>query len=74
MRGGPSNSCIQTGQGPPDQLAQYLCSTPSDGGTWTLLRNVSTAEQGWVRDDLLADNDSRVPCEPNPPPAAIIGL
>lgn len=60
LRSGPSNSCIQTGQGMPDQLAQYLCYTPGDGGTWTLLRNVSTAEQGWVRDDLLAGDGSQV--------------
>jgi hypothetical protein len=35
LRSGPSNSCIQTGQGTPGQLAQYLCYTPGDGGTWT---------------------------------------
>lgn len=74
LRSGPSNSCIQTGQGMPDQLAQYLCYTPGDGGTWTFLRNVSTAEQGWVRDDLLAEDGSQVSCEHNPPPAAITGL
>jgi hypothetical protein len=32
LRSGPSNSCIQTGQGTHDQLAQYLCYTPCDGG------------------------------------------
>ncbi|MGH3855518.1 MAG: hypothetical protein ACRDR6_18920 [Pseudonocardiaceae bacterium] len=73
LRSGPSNSCIQTGQGMPDQLAQYLCYTPGDGGTSTFLRNVSTAEQGWVRDDLLAGDGSQVPCDPNPPPAAVNG-
>lgn len=74
LRSGPSNSCIQTGQGLPDQLAQYLCYTPGDGGTWTFLRNVSTGDQGWVRDDLLAGGGSQVPCEDNPPPASIVGL
>lgn len=74
LRSGPSNSCIQTGQGLPDQLAQYLCYTPGDGGTWTFLRNVSTGEQGWVRDDLLAGNGSQVPCEQDPPPAWVSGL
>lgn len=74
LRSGPSNSCIPTGQGLPDQLAQYLCYTPGDGGTWTFLRNVSTAEQGWVRYDFLADDGSQVPCDHNPPPAAITGL
>lgn len=74
LRSGPSNSCIQTGQGLHDQLAQYLCDTPGDGGTWTFLRNVSTGDQGWVRDDLLAGNGSQVPCEDNPPPASILGL
>ena len=72
LRSGPSNSCIQTGQGLPDQLAQYLCYTPGDGGTWTFLRNVSTGDQGWVRDDLLAGNGSQVPCEDNPSPASIL--
>jgi len=33
MRSGPSNGCIQTGQGVHDQTAQYLCYTPGDGGT-----------------------------------------
>lgn len=74
LRSGPSNACIQTGQGVSDQLAQYLCYTPGDGGTWTFLRNVSTGDQGWVRDDLLAGNGSQVPCEDNPPPASILGL
>ena len=71
LRSGPSNSCIQTGQGTHDQLAQYLCYTPGDGGTWTFLRNASTGEQGWVRDDLLAGDGSQVPCEENPPPAVV---
>jgi hypothetical protein len=74
LRSGPSNSCIQTGQGLPDQLAEYLCYTPGDGGTWTFLRNVSTGDQGWVRDDLLAGDGSQVPCEDNPPPASVLGL
>ncbi len=73
LRSGPSNSCIQTGQGMPDQIAQYLCYAPGDGGTWTFLRNVSTGDQGWVRDDLLAADGSRVPCEQNPPPADVNG-
>lgn len=73
LRSGPSNSCIQTGQGTPDQLADYLCYVPGDGGTWTFLRNVSTGAQGWVRDDLLPGNGSQVPCEQNPPPAAVNG-
>ena len=73
-RSGPSNSCIQTGQGMHDQLAQYLCYTPGEGGTWTFLRNASTGEQGWVRDDLLSGGGSQVPCEDNPPPASILGL
>jgi hypothetical protein len=71
LRSGPSNSCIQTGQGLPDQLAQYLCYTPGDGGTWTFLRNTSTGEQGWVRDDLLAGDGSQARCEDSPPPAFI---
>lgn len=74
LRSGPSNACLQTGQGLPDQLAQYLCYTPGDGGTWTLLRNVSAGDQGWVRDDLLAGDGSQMPCEGNPPPASILGL
>jgi hypothetical protein len=71
MRSGPSNSCIQTGQGLHDQRAQYLCYTPGDGGTWTFLRNTSTGDQGWVRDDLLPDYGSRVACEEHPPPATV---
>lgn len=73
LRDGPSNGCIQTGQGLHDQRAQYFCYLPGDGGTWTLLRNVSTGEQGWVRDDLLLGDGSNVPCEPNPPPASVNG-
>lgn len=71
MRSGPSNSCIQTGQGLHDQRAQYLCYTPGDGGTWTFLRNSSTGDQGWVRDDLLPAYGSNVPCEEHPPPATV---
>lgn len=73
LRSGPSNSCIQTGQGTHDQLAQYLCYTAGDGGMWTFLRNVSTGDQGWVRDDLLEGGGSQVPCDENPPPA-VVGL
>ncbi len=71
MRSGPSNGCIQTGQGVHDQTAQYLCYTPGDGGTWTYLRNTSTGDQGWVRDDLLPGYGSNVPCEEHPPPATV---
>lgn len=71
LRSGPSNSCIQTGQGLHDQRADYLCYTPGDGGTWTFLRNTSTGDQGWVRDDLLPRYGSDTPCEQNPPPATV---
>jgi hypothetical protein len=71
LRSGPSNSCIQTGQGLHDQRAQYLCYTPGDGGTWTFLRNTATGDQGWVRDDLLPYYGSDIPCEDNPPPATV---
>jgi hypothetical protein len=73
LRSGPSNSCIQTGQGLHDQRAQYFCYLSGDGGTWTLLRNVSTGEQGWVRDDLLPGDGSDVPCEQDSPPASVVG-
>lgn len=73
LRSGPSNSCLQTGQGLHDQRAQYFCYLPGDGGTWTLLRNTSTGDQGWVRDDLLPGNGSDVPCDRNPPPANVTG-
>jgi hypothetical protein len=71
LRSGPSNSCIQKGQGLHDQSAQYFCYTPGDGGTWTYLRNTATAEEGWVRDDLLPEYGSNVPCEEHPPPATV---
>jgi hypothetical protein len=71
LRSGPSNSCIQTGQGYHDQRAQYLCYIPGDGGTWTFLRNAATGDQGWVRDDLLPGYGSNVPCEEHPPPAFV---
>lgn len=71
LRSGPSNGCIQTGQGLHDQRAQYLCYTPGDGGTWTYLRNTSTGDQGWVRDDLLPGYGSNTPCEQNPPPSTV---
>jgi hypothetical protein len=73
LRDGPSNGCIETGEGLHDQRAQYFCYLPGDGGTWTLLRNVSTGEQGWVRDDLLPGDGSNVPCEQDPPPASVNG-
>jgi hypothetical protein len=69
LRSGPSNSCIQKGQGLHDQRAQYLCYTPGDGGTWTEVRNTATGDQGWVRDDQLAGYGSNIPCETDPPPA-----
>jgi hypothetical protein len=71
LRSGPSNGCIQTGQGLHDQRAQYLCYIPGDGGTWTFLRNTATGDQGWVRDDLLPYYGSNVPCEEHPPPAMV---
>ncbi|MGH3765794.1 MAG: hypothetical protein ACRDS0_19180 [Pseudonocardiaceae bacterium] len=71
LRSGPSNSCIQTGQGLHDQRAQYLCYTPGDGGTWTYLRNTATGDQGWVRDDLLPGYGSNTSCEQNPPPSTV---
>jgi hypothetical protein len=71
MRSGPSNACMQTGQGVHDQNAQYFCYTPGDGGTWTFLRNTSTGDQGWVRDDQLASYGSYVRCEDNPPPSTV---
>lgn len=71
LRSGPSNACIQTGQGTHDQLAQYLCYTPGDGGTWTFLRNASTGDQGWVRDALLAGNGSQAPCKDTALPAGL---
>jgi hypothetical protein len=71
MRSGPSNGCIQTGQGLHDQKADYLCYTPGDGGTWTYLRNASTGDQGWVRDDLLPGYGSETPCEEHPPPSTV---
>lgn len=67
LRSGPSNSCIQTGMGLHDQRADYFCYLPGDGGTWTLVRNVSTGDQGWVRDDLLANHGSRFVCDDDPP-------
>ncbi len=73
LRSGPSNGCIQTGQGLHDQRADYLCYTPGDGGTWTFVRNTSTGEQGWVRDDQLPGYGSSVACEDNPPPATVRG-
>ncbi|MBV8995732.1 MAG: hypothetical protein JO287_18995 [Pseudonocardiales bacterium] len=71
LRSGPSNSCIQTGQGTHDQLAQYVCYRPGDGGTWTFLRNVSTGDQGWVRDAVLGGNGSQVPCDETATPASL---
>lgn len=73
LRSGPSNSCIQTGQGVHDQRADYLCYTPGDGGTWTFVRNTSTGEQGWVRDDQLPGYGSTVVCDDNPPPSTVRG-
>ena len=73
LRSGPSNSCIQKGQGVHDQRAQYFCYTPGDGGTWTYLRNTSTGEEGWVRDDLLPQYGSNTPCDTNPPAATVTG-
>jgi hypothetical protein len=71
LRSGPSNGCIQTGQGMYDQRADYLCYLPGEDGTWTYVRNTSTGQQGWVREDQLPAYGSDVVCEDNPPPATV---
>lgn len=42
--------------------ADYHCYTVGEGGTWTYVRDVNTTFAGWVRDDLLSDGGSFVPC------------
>ena len=61
---------VELGRGV-DQRADYLCYTPGDGGTWTYLRNTSTGDQGWVRDDLLPGYGSNTTCEEHPPPSTV---
>lgn len=55
------------------QWSTHPAVSAAASGDQPSLRNVSTRDQGWVRDDLLAGDGSRVPCEQNPPPADVNG-
>jgi hypothetical protein len=63
IRSGSSTSCAIYGQaGSGDALDYYCFTVGNDGFTWTYLRNITDGTNGWVRDDLLADNGSTAFC------------
>ncbi|MGW3230116.1 SH3 domain-containing protein [Kitasatospora sp. NPDC001095] len=62
MRSGPSTGCAVLGMSYSTQLIDYHCYVSASDGTWTYARNDATGVKGWIRDDLLTDNGSKVPC------------
>ncbi|MEU6593687.1 SH3 domain-containing protein [Streptomyces sp. NPDC046881] len=65
MRSGSSTSCSINGRALTGHRLDYHCYTVGeDGYTWTYLRDDSANPDvyGWVRDNLLSDHGSRVPC------------
>ncbi|MEU4747003.1 SH3 domain-containing protein [Actinosynnema sp. NPDC023658] len=63
QRSGSSTSCTALGTAQTSDRLDYHCYTVgNDGYTWTYLRNDRTGVAGWVRDDLLEDHGSGVPC------------
>lgn len=63
MRSGSSTTCAINGLANSGQRLDYHCFTVgNDGASWTYTRNDSTGVSGWIRDDLLSDFGSDVPC------------
>ncbi|MFF4832844.1 SH3 domain-containing protein [Streptomyces sp. NPDC001315] len=65
MRSGSSTSCAINGIAASGNHLDYHCYTwGADGYSWTYLRNDSKSPDvyGWVRDTLLSDGGSLVPC------------
>jgi hypothetical protein len=63
IRKSPSTSSRICAQGQKSHVVDYHCWTwGSDGYTWTYVRDVTTRYAGWVRDNLLVNNGSRVRC------------
>ena len=62
MRTGSDTSCTSVGLLLQGQRADYHCYTVNRTYTWTFLRNVSTGQTGWVRDDFLPGYGSNVSC------------
>ncbi|PRY02303.1 SH3 domain-containing protein [Allonocardiopsis opalescens] len=63
MRTGSSTGCTSVGQAQTSHQLIYYCYTVgNDGYTWTYVRNVTTARNGWIRDDLLLNYGSWSQC------------
>ncbi|MFD9717375.1 SH3 domain-containing protein [Streptomyces sp. NPDC059076] len=64
MRSGSYTTCASHGLIYPTDRLDYHCYTVAGSYTWTYLRNDTAAPDtyGWVRDDLLSDGGSTVPC------------
>jgi hypothetical protein len=51
------------GQAQKSQSLNYYCYTWGlDSHSWTYVKNLATAKQGWIRDDLLSGNGSSQWC------------
>ncbi|MFI8291830.1 SH3 domain-containing protein [Streptomyces sp. ms191] len=62
-RSGSSTGCVSKGIAYNNDQLNYFCYTVgNDGYTWTYLHNRSDNVYGWIRDDLLSNGGSFVPC------------
>ena len=63
IRVGSGTNCAPAGQAQASQSLNYYCYTWGlDGHTWTYVKDLATAKQGWIRDDLLSGNGSSEWC------------
>lgn len=62
MRSGPSTACAINGVLQTSDKADYHCFKSGENGTWTYLRDDRTGAYGWVKDTLLDDYGSSIPC------------
>ncbi|MEV1008858.1 SH3 domain-containing protein [Streptomyces sp. NPDC049881] len=63
IRTGSGTNCGARGVAYASHRLDYHCYTVgNDGYTWTFVRNDTTGVTGWIRDDLLSDRGSNVPC------------
>ena len=46
----------------PNDVLRYQCWTEGQDGTWTYLQDGNTGKWGYIRNDLLTNGGSRVPC------------
>ncbi|MFI7273526.1 SH3 domain-containing protein [Streptomyces sp. NPDC049879] len=63
IRSGSGTGCGIAGVAYSSHRLDYHCYTiGADTHTWTFVRDDATGVTGWIRDDLLSDNGSNVPC------------